>query len=119
MEGFYSWLSNFSEVNLYGDEEEGRDREIEWGIDEWYSQEEENLNNCYLISGYQGKTSLLYHLSNQLGYKVIEINNADQEIANIVTTFQEATQSRVIKGSLFPVKKKQQSPMKEKEVENE
>ena len=90
---------------------------IEWIIEEWYSQEEEDLNNCYLIAGYEGKTSLLYHLSNQLGYKVIEVNNVDQEIANIVTSLQEATQSRVMKGSLFPIRKKQQqSPKKEKEV---
>ena len=75
------------------------------------------MNNCYLIAGYEGKTSLLYHLSNQLGYKVIEVNNVDQEIANIVTSLQEATQSRVMKGNLFSIRKKQQqSPKKEKEV---
>ena len=56
------------------------------------------MNNCYLIEGYVGKTSLVYHLASSLDYKVIEVNNVDQEYASIVNVVQEATQSHVIKG---------------------
>lgn len=74
--------------------------------DDWISLEDRHSNNSYIIAGYEGKTSLVYHLANTLDYKVIEVNNTDQAIANIVNSLQEATQSRVIKGQSFPLKKR-------------
>lgn len=105
---FYEWLSDFNEVN-FGEDEGGLVGWLKSTVEEdWYSQEEFH-NNSYMITGYQGKTSLVYHLASSLGYKVIEVNNADQAIANIVPSVQEATQSRVIKSSSFPLKKSKNS----------
>lgn len=44
---------------------------------------------------------------------MIEVNNADQAIANIVNSLQEATQSRVIKGQSFPLKKRSSASKKQ------
>lgn len=56
-------------------------------------------NNAYLITGTEGKSSLVAHLARSLQRKLIEINNADQEVANLISHVQEATQSRILRGS--------------------
>lgn len=104
-ERLFEWLLSFNEMNF--DDEEGGTIWMECLRleDDWLSQEDFQ-NTSYLVTGYQGKTSLIYHLASTLGYQIIEVNNVDQEIANIVHSVQEATQSRVIKSSSFPLKKK-------------
>ena len=111
MQSFHGWLSDFNEVQ-FGEDEGGLYVRLKSHVeDDWLSQEDFQ-NNSYMIAGYQGKTSLVYHLASSLGYKVIEVNNADQAIANIVPSVQEATQSRVIKSVSFPLKKSKVSSEK-------
>ena len=64
--------------------------------DDWLI-EDESVRNAYIVAGGEGKTSLVTHLAHSLQYKVIEVNNADQEIASVISRVQEATQSRVIR----------------------
>lgn len=93
-----SWLKDF-ENRPEEDNDDGACCEVEssadlaWEVDSYYT------NNAYLITGMEGKSSLVAHLARSLHHKLIEINNADQEVANLISHVQEATQSRILRGS--------------------
>lgn len=93
------WLKDFEMTSMEDDKDEGSIPrhgsllDLAWATDSYYS------NNAYLITGAEGKTSLVTHLATSLRVKLIEINNADQSITHLVNYVQEATQSRVLRSS--------------------
>ena len=79
-----SWMQRWESVTL------------EEPDDDWLI-EDESIRNAFIVAGGEGKTSLVTHMAHSLQYKLIEVNNADQEMASVVNRIQEATQSRVIR----------------------
>ncbi|KAH7953775.1 hypothetical protein HPB49_012061 [Dermacentor silvarum] len=67
----------------------------------------EGLSNCYLLVGPPGvgKTSSVYYLAEELGFKVLEVHaSSERPGKKILTELHEATQSHHVEGSrlLFP-----------------
>lgn len=90
---FREWLNSFTTSRLI---DEGTTILLNSSLDEDWLAESPQVN-AFLIYGNEGKTSLVYHMADVCGYKVIEVNNSDQEISNIVNCLQEATQSHLIR----------------------
>ena len=90
---FREWLNSFTTSRLI---DEGTAALLDSSLDEDWLVESPEVN-AFLIYGNEGKTSLVYHMADVCGYKVIEVNNSDQEISNIVNCLQEATQSHLIR----------------------
>ncbi|XP_013791361.1 uncharacterized protein LOC106475173 [Limulus polyphemus] len=67
-----------------------------------YSDDDDNLPNCTLITGASGigKTSFVYAVARELGFRVFELNASSRRTGKeIMTQLQEATQSHHIEGS--------------------
>lgn len=67
----------------------------------------EGLSNCYLLAGPPGvgKTSSVYYLAEELGFKVLEVHaSSERPGKKILAELHEATQSHHVEGSrlLFP-----------------
>lgn len=97
-----AWLKDF-ENRCEEDDEGGCDEaesatDLAWEVDPYYT------SNAYLISGAEGKSALAAHLARSLRRKLIEINNADQEVTNLIPHVQEATQSRILRGTVKKTK---------------
>lgn len=97
-----AWLKDFE--NRSEEDDEGGCGEAEsatdlaWEVDPYYT------SNAYLISGAEGKSALAAHLARSLRRKLIEINNADQEVINLIPHVQEATQSRILRSTVKKTK---------------
>ena len=97
-----AWLKDFE--NRSEEDDEGGCGEAEsatdlaWEVDPYFT------SNAYLISGAEGKSALAAHLARSLRRKLIEINNADQEVINLIPHVQEATQSRILRSTVKKTK---------------
>lgn len=102
-----TWLQRWESVNLEDND------------DDWLA-EDESIKNAYIVAGGEGKTSLVTHLAHSLQYKIIEVNNADQEIASVIGRVQEATQSRVMRiGGMLQPETTSRTKRKNKKHQNE
>ncbi|KAH9374133.1 hypothetical protein HPB48_005402 [Haemaphysalis longicornis] len=65
----------------------------------------EGLSNCYLLAGPPGvgKTSSVYYLAEELGFKVLEVHaSSERPGKKILAQLHEATQSHHVQGSRLP-----------------
>lgn len=65
----------------------------------------EGLSNCYLLAGPPGvgKTSSVYYLAEELGFKVLEVHaSSERPGKKILAQLHEATQSHHVEGSRLP-----------------
>ncbi|KAK8761160.1 hypothetical protein V5799_027575 [Amblyomma americanum] len=111
-----SWLSQWKNKSLNAERSASRTSLSD------SEESTEGLSNCYLLVGPPGvgKTSSVYYLAEELGFKVLEVHaSSERPGKRILAQLHEATQSHHVEGSklLFAASAAQQTACSTKKVE--